>query len=68
EEASSMMGRAPDSIEVLRVIDIDGYDICPCAGTHVRNTEEIGGIRIKGLENKGKKRQRIYYELEDQRG
>ncbi len=54
----------PKSIKVLRVIDIDGYDICPCAGTHVRNTEEIGGVSITKMENKGKDRQRIYYELE----
>ncbi len=53
----------PETIEVLRVIDIDGYDICPCAGTHVRNTEEIGSIEIEEVENKGEKRQRIYYEL-----
>ncbi|MEF8874045.1 MAG: alanyl-tRNA editing protein [Candidatus Thermoplasmatota archaeon] len=53
----------PDSIDVLRVVDIDGYDICPCAGNHVRNTEEIGGVKITDLENKGKNRQRIYYEL-----
>ncbi len=55
----------PDSIETLRVVDIDDYDICPCAGTHVRNTEEIGGIVITDLENKGKERQRIYYELKE---
>ncbi|MFP4001305.1 MAG: alanyl-tRNA editing protein [Thermoplasmata archaeon] len=54
----------PESIDVLRVVDIDGYDICPCAGTHVRNTEEIQGVKINGLENKGKNRQRIYYEVE----
>lgn len=55
----------PKSIERLRVIDIDGIDICPCAGTHVRNTKEIGGIEIYKTENKGKKRQRIYYELKE---
>ncbi|MEF8835586.1 MAG: alanyl-tRNA editing protein [Candidatus Thermoplasmatota archaeon] len=53
----------PKSIDVLRVVDIDGYDICPCAGNHVRNTEEIGGVKITKIENKGKDRQRIYYEL-----
>ncbi|MBS3781602.1 MAG: alanyl-tRNA editing protein [Candidatus Thermoplasmatota archaeon] len=53
----------PKSIDVLRVVDIDSYDICPCAGTHVRNTEEIGGVRLTEVENKGKNKQRIYYEL-----
>ncbi len=53
----------PKSIKNLRVIDIDGYDICPCAGTHVRNTDEIGSVQITNKENKGKNRQRIYYEM-----
>lgn len=53
----------PKSIKRLRAIDIDGCDICPCAGTHLRNTEEIGSIEITKVENKGKDRQRIYYEL-----
>lgn len=53
----------PESINVLRVVDIDGYDICPCAGNHVKNTEEIGTVKISEIKNKGKNRQRIYYEL-----
>ncbi len=53
----------PGSIKTLRVVDIDGYDVCPCAGNHVKNTEEIEGVKITDLENKGKNRQRIYYEL-----
>ncbi|MFW6141947.1 MAG: alanyl-tRNA editing protein [Candidatus Saliniplasma sp.] len=63
EEGRVNLSLIPKSIKELRVIDIDGYDICPCAGTHVRNTEEIGGISITGKENKGKDKQRIYYEL-----
>ncbi|NIP37046.1 MAG: alanyl-tRNA editing protein, partial [Thermoplasmata archaeon] len=27
----------PKHITSLRVVDIVGYDLCPCAGTHVRN-------------------------------
>ncbi|MFW6304278.1 MAG: alanyl-tRNA editing protein [Candidatus Saliniplasma sp.] len=63
EEGRVNLSLIPKSIKELRVIDIDGYDICTCAGTHVRNTGEIGGIRITGKENKGKDKQRIYYEL-----
>ncbi|MFO8109906.1 MAG: alanyl-tRNA editing protein [Thermoplasmata archaeon] len=65
EENRVDLSLIPQSIQELRVIDIDGYDICPCAGTHVRNTEEIKGVRITGKENKGKDKQRIYYELCD---
>ena len=63
EEGRVNLSLLPKSIKNLRIIDIDGYDICPCAGTHVRNTEEIGEIEITKFENKGKNRQRIYYEL-----
>ena len=54
----------PKSIPRLRVIDIDGFDICPCAGTHVRNTNELGLVKIIKKENKGKDRERIIYVLE----
>ncbi|MFO7792665.1 MAG: alanyl-tRNA editing protein [Candidatus Saliniplasma sp.] len=63
EECRVNFSLLPNSIKELRVIDINGYDVCPCAGTHVRNTQEIGGIGITGKENKGKEKQRIYYEL-----
>lgn len=55
----------PGSIRELRVIDIDGYDVCPCAGTHVRNTGEIRGVEVTRMENKGRDKQRVYYELID---
>ncbi|MGM0405516.1 MAG: alanyl-tRNA editing protein [Thermoplasmatota archaeon] len=63
EEGRVNLSLLPKSIKELRVIDIDGCDICPCAGTHVRNTQEIEGIKITKKENKGKNKQRIYYEL-----
>jgi alanyl-tRNA synthetase len=34
----------------LRVIDIDGYDLSACGGTHVARTGEIGVIAIRGWE------------------
>ena len=35
---------------VIRVIDIDGFDITPCGGTHCTRTGQIGQARIVGLE------------------
>ncbi len=35
---------------VIRVIDIDGFDITPCGGTHCTSTGQIGQARIVGLE------------------
>ncbi len=35
---------------VVRVIDIDGFDMTPCGGTHCTRTGQIGQARIVGLE------------------
>jgi misacylated tRNA(Ala) deacylase len=53
----------PKSVQELRVVKVEQFDTCPCAGTHVRSLAEIGGIRITKRENKGKDRERITYEL-----
>ncbi len=53
----------PDHITRLRVVEIPEVDICPCAGTHVKRTGEIGEMRILRTENKGKEKTRIVYDL-----
>ncbi len=52
----------PKSVKKLRIVQV-GDEICPCAGTHVKNTSEIGTLKIIKKENKGKMRTRITYEL-----
>lgn len=54
----------PQSVTNLRVVEVSSFDVCPCAGTHVRNTSELGRVRIIKKENKGKDRERIIYTLE----
>ncbi len=54
----------PEHIENLRVVNVKDFDICPCAGTHVRNTKELGKVNIIKKDNKGKERVRITYVLE----
>ncbi len=51
----------PKSIGVLRIVEIEGFDVCPCAGTHVRNTSEIPLVKIIKKESKGKSKDRIIY-------
>ena len=53
----------PKFIKKLRIIEIEGFDICPCAGTHVKNTKELSKMKITKKENKGKDRERIVYTL-----
>jgi len=39
--------RLPDEAgDVIRIIRIGDYDVCPCSGTHVSTTKEIGGFKI----------------------
>ena len=35
-----------DASETLRLVRIGDYDVCPCIGTHVASTREIGQFRI----------------------
>ncbi|MEM4091018.1 MAG: alanyl-tRNA editing protein [Thermoplasmatales archaeon] len=39
--------KLPKSLDVLSIVEIDGIDVCACAGTHVRNTKEIGDYWIR---------------------
>lgn len=54
----------PASVKRLRIVSIGEFDECPCAGTHVRNTREIGMVRITRCENKGAERMRVTFVLE----
>ena len=56
----------PPSIKNLRIVEIEGFDVCPCAGTHVKSTEELGRLEIIKKENKGKDRERIVYTLREE--
>ena len=58
------MDLLPSFIDNLRVVTIgDKQDLCPCAGTHVRNISEIKGIEFIGKKSKGKGTQRVTYQL-----
>jgi misacylated tRNA(Ala) deacylase len=34
----------PPQVDPVRVVEIDASDVCPCGGTHVRSTGEIGPV------------------------
>src|SRR5205085_12346957 len=55
----------PPGIEEIRTIEIVGLDLQADGGTHVSNTEEVGGIRVTGYESKGRINKRIRIELVD---
>ncbi len=55
--------KLPPEVDRLRIVEIPGVDVQADGGPHVRNTCEVGGIRLVRLESKGRRRRRIYYTL-----
>jgi misacylated tRNA(Ala) deacylase len=43
----------------VRLLDIEGVDLQPCGGTHIRRTGEIGRVEVLKIENKGKQNRRV---------
>jgi misacylated tRNA(Ala) deacylase len=54
----------PEGIELVRTVEIVGLDLQADGGTHVRNTAEVGSIRIADYKSKGAINKRIYVEVE----
>ncbi|GAB4205706.1 MAG: DHHA1 domain-containing protein [Sandaracinaceae bacterium] len=42
--------RAPKQTANVRVVEVEGFDVSPCGGTHVVRTAEVQLVRITGLE------------------
>ena len=55
----------PESVDPIRVIDIEGIDKQADGGTHVRSTAEVGHVRVVKTESKGKANKRMRIQLED---
>ncbi len=37
----------PPQVDPVRVVEIEGFDLCPCGGTHLRSTGEIGRVAFE---------------------
>jgi misacylated tRNA(Ala) deacylase len=53
----------PEGILEVRTVEIVGLDLQADGGTHVRNTSEIGKIRVVDYKSKGAINKRIYIEI-----
>lgn len=54
----------PEGIQQVRTVEIVGLDLQADGGTHVRNTCEVGAIRVTDYKSKGASNKRIYIEVE----
>ena len=55
----------PAQIKQVRVVEIEGLDLQADGGTHVRNTCEVGPIRVVGHTSKGRINKRLRIALVD---
>ncbi len=56
--------RTPPNLPQLRIVEITGIDIQADGGPHVRNTSEIGNVKVLKVENRGRGKKRLYYTVE----
>ena len=55
----TMSVKPPMGTGRVRLIEIVGLDLQPCGGTHVRETGEIGAVRVTQIEKKGRQNRRV---------
>jgi len=53
----------PEGITQVRTVEIVGLDLQADGGTHVRNTAEVGSIKVADYKSKGAINKRIYIEI-----
>lgn len=49
----------------VRLLEIEGVDLQPCGGTHLKSTVEVGRVRIGKVEKKGRRNRRVNIHLDD---
>jgi misacylated tRNA(Ala) deacylase len=59
ELVRTMSVKPPMGLGRVRLLRIDSVDLQPCGGTHVRNTQEIGALRVAKLEKKSARTRRL---------
>lgn len=55
----TMKVQPPRGAGRVRLVTIEGIDLQPCGGTHVKNTREIGPMHVTNIESKGKQNRRV---------
>jgi misacylated tRNA(Ala) deacylase len=54
----------PESVKIIRIVEIEDVDKQADGGVHVANTKEIGVFKPLKSENRGKNNKRLYFTLE----
>jgi len=59
ELVKTMSVAPPRGAGRVRLLRIEGIDLQPCGGTHVRDIAEIGAIRVLRIRNEGRRNRRV---------
>ena len=65
EDGRTNLDLIPDHIDPLRAVEIGDIDICPCGGTHVDSTGELGQLEIVERRSKGADVERLEFVLQN---
>jgi len=65
ELVRTMSVKPPTGTGTIRLVKFSGIDLQPCGGTHVAATGEIGRVRIKKIEKKGRQNRRVIVVFDD---
>ncbi|HEX2139565.1 MAG TPA: alanyl-tRNA editing protein [Woeseiaceae bacterium] len=64
ELVRTMSVQPPKGAGRVRLLEIEGVDLQPCGGTHLRSTAEVGRVSVAKVEKKGRRNRRVYIELD----
>lgn len=59
ELVKTMSVKPPRGSGQVRLIKVADVDLQPCGGTHIKNTSEIGPVRVRKIEKKGRQNRRV---------
>ncbi len=65
ELVKTLSVRPPRGVGRIRLVEIPGVDLQPCGGTHVSATGEIGPVRVRKIEKKGRQNRRVKLSLDE---
>ena len=65
ELVRTMSVQPPTGSGQVRIVEFEGIDLQPCGGTHVASTGEIGRMRVRKIEKKGRQNRRVIVVFDD---
>jgi misacylated tRNA(Ala) deacylase len=65
ELVRTMSVQPPRGVGKVRLLEIEGVDLQPCGGTHLKSTAEVGNVSVSKVEKKGRHNRRVSIVLDN---